>query len=132
MQKWLLLSPQTLKILVPGRIITLYVCKYKYLSAAVLAVVKRVEEIYLTVLLLCDVNDVEEEITDLINVTENYLCNVHVFEPFKNFYYPELTSKHAVVDISGRLIANVTEEIIKIDPEKIIKDYKQRQIPRFQ
>lgn len=127
-------SPQLLKTLIPGQIITIYICKYKYLLAAVLQITpKRGQELCLTVLVLCNrEDDGEARAQSLVDMTEKYLKNVHIFEPLNVLYLPESPSKHAVINIPSQLLINITEETIKMDPQTIISDYRKRQIPRFQ
>ncbi len=87
----------------------------------------------MTVLLLCDEgDDGEDSIQMLIDVTKEHLNKVQIFECLKGLYFPDSPLKHAVVNIPFQFLIDITDEIIKIDPCKIIDDYKKRQIPRFQ
>lgn len=86
----------------------------------------------LTVMLLCSEEDEEQAIAQsLMDISETKMRNVHVFDSFNGLYLPDLPLKHAVVDISCVLLINITTEVVKIDPLKIINDYRRRQHPRF-
>lgn len=115
------------KSLQPGRVITIYVSKYRHALALVLRVASK-----MTVLLLCSSEDEEQVLVQsLIDVTEEKMKNVHIVYPFKEVYLPDPPLKHAVVEVSSLLLINITDEVIKIDPLQIISDYQRRQLPSF-
>lgn len=128
MQGVFLSSTRVLKALVPGRIITVFIAKYRYLLAAVIQRKDR----SISVLFLCNKEDATETSAQtLIDETEKYLSTVHVYEQFKQYYLPELPLKHIVTDIPSHFLVNIMENVVKIDPSRVINDYKKRQIPRF-
>lgn len=131
LQEPFLSFPQVMKALQPGRVVTIYVSKYRYVLAMVLATRMQISA-KLTVLLLCGAEDEEEAIAQsLVDVTETEMKSVHVYDCFDELHLPDPPLKHVVVDIPSMLLINITEEVIKIDPLKVINDYRKRQIPRF-
>lgn len=133
MQESFLSFPQVTKSLQAGRVVTIYVSKYRYVLAMVLQVATKLQiAAKLTVLLLCGAEDVEETVAQsLVDATEAEMLKVHIFDCFKELYLPDPPLKHVVVDISSVLFVNITDHVIKVDPLKVINDYKKRQIPRF-
>lgn len=133
MQALLLSFPQALKTLLSGRVLTIYVSKYKHLLAVVLQrTQKKSSELLLTVLLLCNKDDDDQtSAQNLVDKTIEDMKHVQVFERLKDLYLPDPPLKHAVVDIPGQLLVNITSKVIKIDPLMIIDDYKKRQMARF-
>ena len=122
-----------MKTLQPGRIVTVYLSQYKYVLALILNITLKIPQPLVTVLLLCNLGD-EDELSAqrLVDVTEQKMKGVHIFHEFKELFLPDPPLQHAVVKMSGILLINITENLIKIDPLKIINDYNKRQIPRFQ
>jgi hypothetical protein len=85
-----------------------------------------------TVLLLCHEGDEEEAVAQsLVDAAEEEMIGVHAYRSFTELYLPDPPLKHAVVDIPSMLLMNITQEAVKIDPLKVIDDFKKRQIPRF-
>ena len=119
--------PQKAKFLQPGRVITIYVAKYKFVLAMVLKVSAK-----MTVFLLCSSED-DQQITmqTLVNETEESLKTTCIFHKFERPNLPDPPLKHTIVEVSGLLLVNITEEVIKVDPLNIIGDYQRRQLPRF-
>ena len=116
------------KSLQPGRIVVIYIFKYKYVPALIL----KMSSQWLTVFLLCNEgDDSEDSIQNLVDVTEIELNKVNIFERFEEVHFPCPPLKHAIVNIPLKFLIDVTDEIVKIDSSKIIDDYKKRQLPRF-
>lgn len=133
MQEPFLSFPQVVKTLQPGRVVTIYISKYRYVLAMVLQLATRMQiSAKLTVLLLCGAEDKEEAVAQsLVDVTETEMKRVHVYDCFNELHLPDPPLKHAIVDIPSVLLINITEEVIKIDPLKVMTDYKKLQLPRF-
>ena len=129
----ILSSPQVSKTLTPGRVLTIYLTKYKYLLAVVLKVMPRKgQDVNISVLFLCDAEDDKEAAAHgLVATTVEYLQDVHMFDPLRELYLPHPPAKHAVVEIPSQLVVSVTEEVMKVEERKISSDYNNRQIPRF-
>ena len=119
--------PQKAKLLQPGRVITIYIAKYKFVLAMVLKVSAK-----MTVFLLCNSDDDQQiAMQTLVDETEENLKTTSIFHKFERPNLPDPPLKHAIVEVSGLLLVNITEEVIKVDPLKIIGDYQRRQLPRF-
>ena len=122
-------APHVMKSLQPGRVILIYIFKYKYIPAIVL----KISNLWLTVLLLCNQgDDSESAFHELIKETERELKRVQIYECLKELFIPDPPLKHVVVDIPLQFLIDITDEIIKIEASKIIDDYRKRQLPRFQ
>lgn len=122
-----------MKTLQPGRIVTVYLSQYKYVLALILKITLKIPQPLVTVLLLCNLGDEDESSAQrLVDVTEHNMKDVHIFHEFKELFLPDPPLQHAVVKMSGLLLINITEHLVKTDTLKIINDYSKRQIPRFQ
>lgn len=51
--------------------------------------------------------------------------------PQNKYFYPQGIGGHTILNITSVNILAITKTIIKIEPEKIIQNWEQRQIPRF-
>lgn len=122
-----------MKSLLPGRIITIYISKYKFVLAILLKVLpKKKQELWFTVFVLCSsADDNEVKIQNLVETTTKNMSGTRIYECLEELHLPDPPLKHAVVDIPGQLLVNVTEEVFKIDPSVVINDYKRRQMARF-
>lgn len=133
MQESFLSFPQVTRTLQAGRVVTIYISKYRYVLAMVVQVATKLQiAAKLTVLLLCSAEDEEEAVAQsLVDVSETKMKTVHIFDGFKDVYLPDPPLKHAVVDISSVLLINITDQVIKTDPVNVLNDYRKRQNPRF-
>ena len=83
-----------------------------------------------TVLMLCNSGDeMEEKAKSLVESTSH--ATVAPYRALGGLFIPDGEVKHAVVTLDGQLVFNITEEVLKVEPKKIIDDYIKRQIPRF-
>ena len=83
-------------------------------------------------LMLCNSgDDTEERAKAIVDTSEGQYKAVSPYRPLTELFRPDGEIKHAVVSLSGSLIANITQEQVHIEPRKIIDDYNKRQIPRF-
>ena len=126
-QAVLLNKPQVLKVLSPGRVITIFTEKYKYNLAVVLQQNTRTAVKTFTVLILCNIEDESEQVAKHLNP----FLSVEPYVPREDLFHPDSPVGHAVVDISGKLIVNISGEVIPVESSRIIEDYRRRQIPRF-
>ena len=120
-------SGHTHKALSPGRVIIIFTNKYLYSLAIVLQEnVKRNKELTYKILMLCNLGDDTESL-----LVDSDSSHVTPYQPMKEFFKPDGETRHVVLDISGDVIVGVVKNEIQVDPKRIIRDYEQRQIPRF-
>ena len=124
----MLSTVQVLKALSPGRVVTIFTAKYHYSLAVILQQTHKTVDRSFTVLMLCNSGD---ETKDVANSLDQYK-GVTPYKPLTELFHPEGVVKHAVVDINGQRIVNITQEVLSVEPARIIEDYTRRQIPRFQ
>ena len=120
---------QAMKILVPGRIVTIYTSFYGYSLAIILQIqTKRTSR----VLMLCDAEHASDVVAQsLIDTTVQDSSKVQPFKKFRELFLPHPPIDHAVVDIPNELLYNITDEFIETNWSQIISDYNKRQLPRF-
>ena len=80
--------------------------------------------------MLCNSGDEMEDVANSMVSIDQYKT-VTPYKPLTELFYPGGVVKHAVVEIDGQLIVNITEKVLSVEPARIIDDYKRRQIPRF-
>ena len=124
--------PNALKALSPGRVVTIYTPAYHYSLAIILQqnISKSSSTKSLTVFMLCNSGDEsEEKAKSLVDSTS---CDeVTPYKALGSIFIPQGEVKHTVVTLDGKLVVNITEESVNVEPRKIIDDYNKRQIPRF-
>ena len=134
MKTFLLAHPNALKVLSPGRIVTLHTSSYHHHSLAVILQQhssKSASKSF-TVLMLCNSGDESEERAKLL--VETSQVEGQIVTPYRSLsglFMPDGEVRHAVVTLDGQLVFNITEEVVNVEPKKIIDDYSKRQIPRF-
>ena len=102
--------------------------QYLYSLALILQVTtKRNNENTYTVLMLC--NHGNDAATLLVNSKPDHVTPYH---PLKELFQPEMTVGHAVVEATQDMIVALTKKDIAVDYKRVMSDYKQRQIPRFE
>ena len=113
--------------------VTLYTNAYHYSLAVVLQQhSSKTTPRSFTVLLLCKAgDDTEERVKSLVDVTQKQYEMVTPYVPLNELFTPDGEVRHAVVTVDGQLVFNITEEVVSVDPKKIVDDYSRRQIPRF-
>ena len=131
LQTILLSTVQVLKALSPGRVVTISTAKYHYSLAVILQQIHKTVGRSFTVLTLCNSGDETKDVANsLVNVDQ--YKGVTPYKPLTELFHPDGVVKHAVVDINGQCIVNITQEVLSVEPARIIEDYNRRQIPRFQ
>ena len=133
MKTFLLAHPNALKVLSPGRVVTLHTSAYHYSLAVVLQqhTSKSASKSF-TVLMLCNSGDESEERAKLLVETSQVEGQIVTpYRPLDGLFTPDGEVGHAVVTLDGHLVFNITEEVVNVEPKKIIDDYSKRQIPRF-
>ena len=92
---------------------------------------KRKHDHSYTVLMLCNRGDDSEESSASLVATDTER-KVTPYHPMEQMFVPDDVGSHAVVEISGEIIVGMSEEPpLTVNCDRIIEDYKQRQIPRF-
>ena len=131
LQTILLSTVQVLKALCPGRVVTIFTTKYHYSLAVILQQGHKTVDRSFTVLMLCNSGDETKDVANsLVNVDQ--YKGVTPYKPLTELFHPDGVVKHAVVDINGQRIVNITQKVLSVEPARIIEDYNRRQIPRFQ
>ena len=126
LQRSLLSSVAVQKSLSPGRLIVVFTPRYHYS----LAVLLQNKNHTFTILMLCNHgDDKEDSASSLVNFDLN---TVRRYEPVRELFTPEGEVKHTVVEIKRELLVGVANKELRVEPNKIISDYKERQLPRFQ
>ena len=88
---------------------------------------KQLEKVF-TVLVLKNENDLSMLAESDTSVYDYY----SLADPKANVDSLNITANdHCILDVKALSITGITTKIIKVDVEKVIKDVKQRQIPRF-
>ena len=129
---YLLTHPSALKALSPGRVVTLSTPACGYTLAVILSQQTIKSAKTFTVLTLCNGGDEWEGKAKSIVVGDSVKHDtVVLYKQLSGLFAPDGEVKHAVVTVDGQLIYNITEEIVGVEPRKIMDDYKNRQIPRF-
>ena len=83
-------------------------------------------------MMLCNSGeDSEESVKSLIEASLIKHETVTPYRALSGLFSPDGEVRHAVVSVDGQLVFNITEEVVNIEPRKIIDDYTKRQIPRF-
>ena len=105
--------------------------KYHYSLAVILQQGHKTVDRSFTVLMLCNSGDETKDVANsLVNVDQ--YKGVTPYKPLTELFHPDGVVKHAVVDINGQRIVNITQKVLSVEPARIIEDYNRRQIPRFQ
>lgn len=73
----------------------------------------------------------EESAKSLIDASLREQETVTPYIGISGLFSPNGEVKHAVATLDGQLVFNITEEVVSVEPKKIIDDYNKRQIPRF-
>ena len=82
--------------------------------------------------MLCNGGDKSEErAKSLVETSQVEGQIVTQFRPLDGLFTPDGEVGHAVVSVDGQLLFNITDEVVSVEPKKIIDDYSKRQIPRF-
>ena len=131
LQTFLLSTVHVLKALSPGRVITIFTTKYHYSLAVILQQSHKTLERSFTVLMLCNSGDEAKDVANSL-VSIDQCKGVTPYKPLTELFHPEGVVKHAVVEVNGQLIVNIIQEVLSVEPARIIEDYNRRQIPRFQ
>lgn len=83
-------------------------------------------------MMLCNSGeDSEEGAKSLIEASQIERETVTPYRALCGLFSPSGEVKHVVVSVDGQLVFNITEEVVNVEPKKIIDDYTKRQIPRF-
>lgn len=130
-QAYLLTHPNALKALSPGRVVTLCTSTYHHSLAVILQQnTSKSSSKSFTVLMLCKRGDEsEEKAKTLVDATSHE--TVTPYRALTGLFLPAEEVSHAVVTVDGQMVFNITEEVIDVEPMKMIDDYNKRQIPRF-
>ena len=82
--------------------------------------------------MLCNSGDeLEERAKSLVETSQVEGQIVTQYRPLDGLFTPDGDVGHAVVTLDGQSLFNITEEVVSVEPKKIIDDYRNRQIPRF-
>ena len=122
------------KALSPGRVVILFTECYHYCLAVILhnkpqqSYTAKSKQSY-TVLMLCNHgDDSEDAATSLVSLNSNV---VKPYTPIKELFRPEGEIRHTVLEIGVEHLFCLTSRELSVDGNRIINDYKNRQIPRF-
>ena len=123
------------KALSPGRVVILFTDRYHYCLAVILR--SKAQQSYTakskqsyTVLMLCNRGDDSEDAAiSLVSLNSNV---VKPYTPMRELFRPEGEISHTVVEVGVEHLVCLTSRELSVDSNRIISDYKQRQIPRFQ
>ena len=128
LQQSLMKHAHVQKALSPGRVVVLFTERYQYCLAVILQ--RKGQGVY-TVLMLCNPgDDSEDAASSLVSLNLNI---VRPHEPVRELFRPEGEVRHTVVEIRGQqLLVSLTTRELTVEASRIVGDYKQRQIPRFQ
>ena len=131
MKAFLLTHPNALKALSPGRVVTILTAAYGHSLAVVLQQHTTKSSKTFTVITLCNSGDEwEEKAASLVGETSNHDL-VTPYRAVSGLFAPNGEVKHTVVSVGGQALENITEEVVDVEPKKIMDDYNKRQIPRF-
>lgn len=119
-----------LKALSPGRVVVIDSPVYQYCLAVVLQQNTKKANKMFTVLMLCNAGQESEDIAPTLVDVEQYKV-VTPYQKMGELFHPDGTVQHVVVEVDGQMIVGVCQETLKVEPSKIIEDYRKRQIPRF-
>ena len=125
MQESLLTHPSMVRDMCPGRVLIVQHQGECNKLAILLSIDSRSKEKLYKVLLLVG-GDVSTHDDEAIWVR---LLGVSQLEKLP--YYPTSRVSHAVVSVKARAIWQVTRVQLKLETDKIIADWENRQIPRF-
>ncbi|XP_065206278.1 superkiller complex protein 2 [Planococcus citri] len=121
----ILLHPKIKQELTVGKFMVITYQHYVNRLALILQVIPKPDSLRFKVLILCDA--AELELTD----KESDLFYQMVSLSKNNVFLPSAKPSHLVVVIDSKDIKHITKFSIKIDHNLVIKDWEQRQIPRF-
>ena len=118
--------PQATQALSPGRVLVIDTPQHTNALALLLQVthLKGSDSKTFTVLVMCEQNTCDKETTEGNNEYPRPVLAA-------KFFYPNGPCGHRVLEIDGQYITEITRKIIKQPVEKILQNWKQRQIPRF-
>ena len=112
--------------------VTIFLSGYHYCLATILQQHTSKSSRDFTVLILCNTgDDSEENAKALIDSTQKEYAVVNPYLPLTELFKPDGEVKHAVINLTGQFITGITDEVISVEPKKIMDDYNKRQIPRF-
>ena len=66
---------------------------------------------------------------DLANIDKHKVLNP--YQPIKGFFLPKDVARHTIVEVDGRMIWYISDEVMNIEATQILEDCRRRQIPRF-
>ena len=122
------------KALSPGRVVVLFTERYHHCLAVVLqskgqqSYTAKAKHQY-TVLMLCNRGDESEDAApSLVSLDSNI---VRPYVPMERMFRPDGEIRHTVVEVSAEHLVCLTGKELNVDGNRIISDYRQRQIPRF-
>lgn len=128
----MLTHPNVLKALSPGRVVTVFTVAYGPALAVVLQQQTIKSGRSFTVLMLCRSGDEwEEKAAGIVGTVSAGPETVAPYKVLQSLFSPVGEVKHTVVTIDGKMVHNITEEVLAVEPKKIMDDYNNRQIPRF-
>ncbi|XP_006813031.1 superkiller complex protein 2-like, partial [Saccoglossus kowalevskii] len=126
LQKLIVTNPHAAKALTPGRILVINYGNLRNLLAVLLSVSGSSSTVRtFTVLIITDANADSPISQSVSNAT------MPITPTSKRLYHPEGTCGHTVVEVKGENISVITTRTMKVSGDKVIEDYKKRQIPRF-
>ena len=127
MQQTILTHPSMVRELNPGRVLVVQHQGNCNKLAALLSVDSRSKEKHFKVLLLTG-----DEARDKFEKQDAVLTKLYGLSQLNRlFYYSKFKVNHAVVSLSSKCVWEVTKTHLKIESDKIISDWDNRQIPRF-
>ena len=122
------------KALSPGRVVVLFTERYHHCLAVVLqskgqqSYTAKAKHQY-TVLMLCNRGDESEDAAaSLVSLDSNI---VRPYVPMEQMFRPDGEIRHTVVEVGAEHLVHLTGKELNVDGNRIISDYRQRQIPRF-
>ena len=138
----MLSHPQAIKALMPGRIVVIDNSKHKNAVAFILkASSSSSKEKTFTVLVICEQKQEWPELEpantghnkDTVGSAEMENSNCMLPRPVivNQLFRPEGACGHEVITVTGEDIYSITTKSSRINADKILDDYKKRQIPRF-
>ncbi|XP_063988290.1 superkiller complex protein 2 [Diachasmimorpha longicaudata] len=117
-------SKKVVKALVPGRVLIISHRHHYNKLGLLLQLTQRKEITEYTVLVLNDVSD-----TRVNNKPDNWYKLLALIK--KNIFVPEGLPAHEVLNIQGESVMEVTSCCINIDAAIVLRDWSNRQLPRF-
>lgn len=80
--------------------------------------------------MLCNDGEESEELAEKL-VDFEQQKTVKPYQPMTGLFHPSGAIRHTVVEVDGRLVRFICDEVLKVETNRIVEDYKKRQIPRF-